>query len=244
MGCVWRQFNSARPDKSGIVSLNFMTNPEQLRTLSSDELTPLIYERQHKDYRSEYSYFLDMWFWAFRPGLALTDSEAVPFTLVKESINRLLAEGNRLAYWSGGFDLGFHSNTIGTLEYCLPPDVRAVIGIEPDSYIEAKGREAQFDQVARLSAVGLMAKNSGKLGVIFPIPERGGQDPNEFYNRLVRGIGMYRRPGCYHLYTDDDPALEVKKARMTKPEPWCCLHLIRDRWGRRYSTSRLLGLED
>jgi hypothetical protein len=117
------------------------------------------------------------------------------------------------------------------------------LSIEPDSYIKNKGREAQFDQMTRLSAVGLLAKQEGILGLIFPIPEREGQDLNQFYDQLVKKTGMYRHPGCYHLYTSDDPAREIKKARMIKPEPWCCLQLIRDESGRHYSTTRLLGLE-
>jgi hypothetical protein len=80
---------------------------EILKTLSSDQLTPIIYQRQKQDYRSEYSNFLDMWFFAFRNGLVLTEKEAVHFDQVRENIDRMLTEGSRLAYWSGGFDWVF-----------------------------------------------------------------------------------------------------------------------------------------
>ncbi len=216
---------------------------ETLKTLSSDQLTPIIYQRQEQDYQSVYSYFLDCWFFSFNRKIELTENEAVYFDQVRENIDRLLAEGSRLAYWSGGFDLGYHTNTISTLKFYFPEDVKIVVGIEPDSYIKNKGREPQFDQMTRLSAVGLLAKREEILGLVFPIPEREGRDPAQFYDQLVKKTGMYRRLGCYHLYTSDDPAGEIKKARMIKPESWCCLQLIRDKSGRHYSTTRLLGLE-
>ena len=173
----------------------------------------------------------------------MAESEAMPFDQAEQGVNGLLAKGLKLAYWSGGFDLGFHSNTIVNFKFNLPGDVKVVAGIEPNSYIENKGREAQFDQITRLSAVGLLLKQVNKLGIVFPIPEREGRDTNQFYDQLVKQTGMYRRPGCFHLYAANDPHKEIKIERMTKPEPWCCLQLMRDKSGEPFSTTKLLGLE-
>jgi hypothetical protein len=213
-----------------------------LNTLGSDELTPRIYRRQSLDgnHPSEYNYCLDRWFFGLQAGLRLSQTEAVPLIEVGGVVNTLLEQGNEVAYWSGGFDLGFHDNTIGNFNPDLPPDVRLIVGIEPNDYIERKGRKAQFDQIERLSAVGLMLKQIKRLGCIFPIPSREDAQADTFYNGLVREIGMYRRAGCYHLYSDDDPFKEIKEARMVEPKSWCCFFPMRDIVGRVISTTRLL----
>lgn len=118
---------------------------------------------------------------------------------------------------------------------------KLLYGIEPDSYIKNKGREPQFNQITRLSAVGLLMKREGILGAVFPIPERGELDPGQFYDELVGEIGMYRKPRCFHLYTEDDPNRDIKIARMLNPETWCCIKLIRDKNGRAISTTMLLS---
>ncbi len=123
----------------------------------------------------------------------------------------------------------------------LPGDVRLVVGIKPDSYIEAKGRQAQFEQIVRLSAVGLRLKQEGRLGVMFPIPERGGQETGGFYDQLVKNIGMYRRPGCYHLHGEGDPDADIKIARMLTPEPWCRVKLMKVQSGIPISMTSLLN---
>lgn len=213
-----------------------------LNTLGSDELTPRIYKRQSLDgnHPSEYDYCLDRWFFGLQAGLSLSRTDAVPFTEVSGVVNTLLGQGHELAYWSGGFDLGFHDNTIENLSPDLPPDVRLIVGIEPNEYIEQKGRKAQFDQIERLSAVGLMLKQIRRLGCMFPVPSRGDMQASTFYDGLIREIGMYKRPGCYHLYSDDDPYKAIKEARMLEPKPWCCFFPLRDITGRVISTTRLL----
>jgi hypothetical protein len=216
---------------------------ERINPLNTDDLTAKIFQRQKIDYRSPYSYQLDGWFFAFKGQLELSQEEALPFDQVSKHIDGLLQAGLRLAYWSGGFDLGRHSNTIGNFRDSLPGDVKVVVGIEPDSFIERKGRAPQFDQITRLSAVGLLLKSVEKLGFVFPIPELNEEEPAEFYNLLIETIGIYRREGCFHLYSPDDPAKEIKIARMLNPKPWCELELMKDKNNIPYSTSRLLGLE-
>jgi hypothetical protein len=213
-----------------------------LTTLGSDELTPRIYKRQSLDgnHPTEYDYCLDRWFFGLQAGLSLSRTDAVPIPEVSGVINTLLGQGHDLAYWSGGFDLGFHDNTIENLSPDLPPDVRLIVGIESNEYIERKGRKAQFDQIERLSAVGLMLKQIKRLGCMFPIPPRGDAQATPFYDGLVKEIGMYRRPSCYHLYSDDDPYKEIKEARMLEPKSWCCFNPLRDITGRVISTTSLL----
>jgi len=183
---------------------------------------------------------LDRWFFGLPRGLQLSQTEAVPLPGVSDVVNTLLEQDLELAYWSGGFDLGFHDNTIENLNLDLPPAVKLIVGIEPDEYIEQKGRAAQFDQLERLSAVGLLIKLTGRLGCIFPIPPRGDTPVAQFYDDLVKGIGMYQRKGCYHLYSDDDPYKDIKSARMLEPKSWCCFNPLRDIMGRVISTTRLL----
>lgn len=187
------------------------------------EITRKIYEKQRELSDTEYSYGLDWWFWALKEIPALEEGDVLLVEHVSEKVDELLENQKRLAFWSGGFDLGLHhSNVIATLNLTIPEDVLVVIGIESDSYIRRKGREPVFDQETRLGAVATLLKQQRKLAVAFPIPERPEDVPvDEFYESLVGDIGMFRREGCYHLYTLDEPYAEIKKQRMLEPEEWC-----------------------
>lgn len=187
------------------------------------EITGKIYQKQIELKDTEYQYGLDWWFWAFRETPGLVDGDILPFEQAEKRVNEILEDGKRLAYLSGGFDLGpHHSHGLSTLDHLVPQDVFLLIGIEPDSYIKDKGRDPVFDQKTRLFAVATLLKQRGKLAFGFAIPERPSEIPiEEFYEDLVKNIGVYRREGCYHLYTLGDPHREVKKQRMINQEEWC-----------------------
>lgn len=117
-----------------------------------------------------------------------------------------------------------HQIAIDGLRYIIPKNIRVVMGIEPDSYIKIKGRNPEFPQKVRLSAAAQLLKQNGILGIAFPIPDRPKRmGTNTFYEWLVRKIGMYRRENCYHLYSESDPARDIKIKRMLNPQTWCKL---------------------
>lgn len=208
-----RRFESDYPDQM-----------KEFRILTPAQLSEAVYQRMHSSLEpTEYGRNLDWWFFPLGVSEPLNKNEVVSLEDVSERVDHLLNIGKRLAYWSGGFDLSLnHSVIIGALNYLIPKDVVVVMGIEPDSYIRKKGREPKFSQEIRLSAVATLLKERGKLGAAFPVPEnQNGFSTYEFYSLLTRGIGMYRRENCYHLYTQGDPFKEQKVERMLDPQEWC-----------------------
>jgi hypothetical protein len=200
----------------------FQKNPKDVK----DEIASTILSPETSNL---YKGNLEIWHQLIREDYpSLSEEDILPLPNARKRISTVLESGSQLAYWSGGFDLGInHLLIIYTLKYLLPPGISIVIGIEPDNYIQSKGRSPNFKQEQRLHTIALFLKNIGKLALALPIPERQ-SDVSEanFYNHLIDSLGLNKRKGCYHLFTKGDPAAQIKMARMHQPMPWCELPLI------------------
>ncbi len=133
-----------------------------------------------------------------------------------------------LSYLSGGFDLGMHHGMMmDIIDQYLPRGIRVLLGVEPNSYIEAKGRLPAFYPEDRLRTMARLLKKSGRLaGAVF-LPDRNtGVTVSEHYDTLIRGWRIYRRPDVFHLWTAGDPAAHIKRDRNAESPPWCELPVI------------------
>ncbi len=200
---------------------------ERIQCLDTREMTATIADVSYGKLSStSYAYNLDAWFFALTDAPRLEiGTDLVEYTGVRSCVDMLLQQGHRLAFFSGGFDLGMHHlSTLTELHTIIPKDVLVIMGIETDDYIRHKGREPVFDQSFRLQAVASVLKQQRKLGVAFPMPQKNDElSTSDHYRDLVNSIGMYRRNGCYHLYTLGYPFREEKINRMIEPAEWCCL---------------------
>ncbi|MGB6838953.1 MAG: hypothetical protein WBE27_01605 [Microgenomates group bacterium] len=198
---------------------------KELEPFSPAQLRKIIYQRiSASGEPTEYGRNLDWWFFSIDDEPVLEHGDILPLNNVSSKVDELLKQNYALAYWSGGFDLGMpHRIAISGLRFIIPDNVRIVMGIEPDSYFKSKGRNPEFPQKIRLSAVAQLLKQNEILGIAFPIPDRPKRDisTNTFYEWLVRKIGMCRRGNCYHLYSEIDPARDIKIKRMLNPQTWC-----------------------
>lgn len=146
---------------------------------------------------------------------------------VKQRVDQLLQHVH-LAYWSGGFDCAYHHMLMmDAIAELIPSDVMVLLGVEPNSYIETKGRLPVIYQEDRLHSMARLLKRNNKLaGTIF-LPSRDRKiQPAQHHDALIKNMGLFRRPGVFHLYTAGDPATGAKLERMLNPQAWCELPKI------------------
>lgn len=124
--------------------------------------------------------------------------------------DHLARSERRMGYVTGGLEAGWHHHSlIDSLP--IDPGVYGVaIGLEPDSYIEQKGREPIFDLQERVS---LWHRVAPANSVIFTIPKRpDGVVADEYYDWLADQVGVLKNPRIVFIGGADD-SMEVKEAR-------------------------------
>ena len=95
---------------------------------------------------------------------------------------------------------------------------RLLIGVEDVGYIRRKGREPLFTLLEKLSLIKALVPDRT---IIFPIPSKPPELSSDlFYDALAQQLYVYRRPGVFHIGSDDDyrEVFEAKLGRALTPK--------------------------